>query len=79
MKKNSMNEDFQGTMQYLITKDDKAKSIAFNSKSIIDYVEKVVKEKNIKIKSLMIEPGRSIIASPGYTLYSVGNHNRTAF
>ena len=59
------------------TKDDKAKSIAFNSKSIIDYVEKVIEEKNIKIKSLMIEPGRSIIASPGYTLYSVGNQKKT--
>ena len=44
MKKNSMNEDFQGTMQYLITKDDKAKDIVMVSSYYHEALENLVKK-----------------------------------
>ena len=59
------------------TKEDNALSSVEVSKQIINYVEKKLEEKNIEIKSLMIEPGRSVVAESGYTLYTVGNQKIT--
>lgn len=59
------------------TKDDNALSADIVSKNLIKYVEEQVEKRNIKIKSLMIEPGRSIVADSGYTLYTVGSQKVT--
>ena len=47
------------------------------SKTLIDTVEKELKKQNVKIKKLAIEPGRSIVAEAGYTLYTVGFTKKT--
>lgn len=40
-------------------------------------IENVLEENNIKIKNIMIEPGRSIVADPGFTLYTCGTTKET--
>ncbi len=40
---------------------------------VVKHVEEALAKANITIKELIIEPGRSIVAESGYTLYTVGN------
>lgn len=47
------------------------------SKLIIKRCEEALEKNNVKIKKLIIEPGRSIVAESGYTLYRVGNIKKT--
>ena len=47
------------------------------SKTLIKTVEDELKKQNIKISKLSIEPGRSIVAEAGYTLYTVGYTKKT--
>ncbi len=47
------------------------------SKVLIDTCEKALKTNNVKINKLCIEPGRSIVAEAGYTLYTVGFTKKT--
>lgn len=57
------------------TDDDPAFSVkeyALYVQNIIDELNKAVSEKNIHKPFLVLEPGRSIVAEAGITLYSVG-------
>lgn len=58
---------------------DQDKPIPFDivSKTLISTAEKVLKENHIKIQKLCIEPGRSIVAEAGYTLYTIGYMKKT--
>lgn len=47
------------------------------SKTLINLCEEKIKEKNMTIKKLCIEPGRSIVAEAGYTLYTIGYIKKT--
>ena len=54
------------------TNDDKPIPFDVVSKTLIKTVEDEINRQNIKIKKLAIEPGRSIVAEAGYTLYTIG-------
>lgn len=58
---------------------DEDKPIPFDivSKTLISTCEKALKENNVKIEKLCIEPGRSIVAEAGYTLYTIGYTKKT--
>lgn len=58
---------------------DEDKPIPFDivSKTLISTCEKALSQNNIKIKKLCIEPGRSIVAEAGYTLYTIGYTKKT--
>ena len=47
------------------------------SKALIDSCEKALSDNNVSIKKLCIEPGRSIVAEAGYTLYTIGFTKKT--
>ena len=47
------------------------------SKNLIETCEKALKNNNVKIKKLCIEPGRSIVGEAGYTLYTIGFMKKT--
>jgi len=47
------------------------------SKTLIDIAEEAILKKNVKLKKLCIEPGRSIVAEAGYTLYTIGYTKKT--
>ena len=47
------------------------------SKILIKTVEEELKTQNIEIAKLLIEPGRSIVAEAGYTLYTIGYKKKT--
>ena len=52
---------------------DNPKDISYYCAAILDRVDKVCKELSIKKPILTIEPGRSIVANAGTTLYKVGS------
>lgn len=54
------------------TSDDKVLEIKDVASGLIKYTEAKLKELDLKIKTLMIEPGRSIVCEAGTTLYKVG-------
>ena len=58
---------------------DEDQPIPFNlvSKNLIETCENALKNNNVKIKKLCIEPGRSIVAEAGYTLYTIGFMKKT--
>lgn len=47
------------------------------AKHLISTTERHLKEKGLKLKKLCIEPGRSIVATSGSTLYTIGNIKQT--
>ena len=58
---------------------DEDKPIPFDvvSKTLINTCEEEINKANIKIEKLCIEPGRSIVAEAGYTLYTIGYIKKT--
>lgn len=46
-------------------------------KEMIEKLEKTLEKEELKIEKVSIEPGRSIVANPGSTLYSVGGEKIT--
>lgn len=46
-------------------------------KKLVNCLEKNISEKNLNIKNVTIEPGRSIVAQAGSTLYTVGGIKNT--
>ena len=58
---------------------DEDKPIPFDivSKTLIEVAEEALRKTNIKIEKLCIEPGRSIVAEAGYTLYTIGFMKKT--
>lgn len=65
--------DLGGGIGVYYTKNDKPKSIREFCEAIISRAEKTCKNIGIKIPTLVIEPGRSIVANAGSTLYTVGS------
>lgn len=59
------------------TKEDSKIPFDVVSKTLIETCEKTLKENNVKIQKLCIEPGRSIVGEAGYTLYTVGYIKKT--
>ena len=55
------------------TKDDPHIDIAENIKGVGEHIVKKAEELNIKIPMIAMEPGRSIVADAGMTLYKVGS------
>jgi len=59
------------------TQNDKPQALEVTLKQLVTYVEEKLEEKNLKIKELVIEPGRSLVAKAGTTLYTVGYQKET--
>ena len=59
------------------TKDDNPIPASLISKQLIETTNKILKQRKVRIKKLCIEPGRSIVAEAGVTLYTVGNIKQT--
>lgn len=59
------------------TNDDKPIPFDVVSKTLIKTCEEALTKNNIKIEKLCIEPGRSIVAEAGYTLYTIGFMKKT--
>jgi diaminopimelate decarboxylase len=59
------------------TNKDKPIGIKETCTLIINYIENILKEQNLSINELLIEPGRSIVGEAGYSLYTIGNEKIT--
>lgn len=55
------------------TQEDEMMEYDYNIKSVSEVVKSVCSEKGIKLPKIIIEPGRSIVAPTGITLYRVGS------
>lgn len=51
---------------------DTAIDIESFMKSMIEHIEKTLEKEKVKIRKISIEPGRSIVANAGSTLYTIG-------
>lgn len=56
---------------------DKPLDIGLHLKNLIINIERLVDEKGLGLEKILIEPGRSIVANAGTTLYTVGGVKRT--
>lgn len=65
--------DLGGGFGIYYSKGDKPKAIEDYCNVILERVHEVCKELNLKKPVLIIEPGRSIVANAGTTLYTVGS------
>lgn len=65
--------DLGGGVGVYYTESDEPKTIKEFCSSIIEKVEDVCKGINIDVPILIIEPGRSIVANGGSTIYTVGS------
>ncbi len=68
--------DLGGGYGVRYTEKDPVLNIEDNIKQVAEYVKKLCKELNIKEPAISMEPGRSIVADAGITLYKVGNVKR---
>ena len=59
------------------TEKDTAIDIEQFMRSMIEHLEKSIEAEKLKIKKVSIEPGRSIVANAGSTLYTVGGTKTT--
>jgi len=58
------------------TEDDTPIDLEEISKMVIKKLEETLKSKDLTIEKVSIEPGRSIIANAGSTLYTIGGHKK---
>ena len=65
--------DFGGGIGVYYTENDKPRSIREFCEKIIEKCEKKCKELEINMPTLILEPGRSLVANAGSTLYSIGS------
>ena len=65
--------DLGGGIGVYYTEEDKPKTISEFCESIINKADEVCEELNIKRPTLLIEPGRSLVANAGSTIYTVGS------
>lgn len=59
------------------TDEDRPIPIETACKEVVAACENEIKKRNLHIKKLMIEPGRSLVAEAGYTLYRAGYGKET--
>ena len=55
------------------TEDDEHIDVVGNIKAIAEQIDRICRERNIIKPKIMFEPGRSIVAAAGLTLYTVGS------
>lgn len=55
------------------TKEDEPTEYDYHIKSVTEVVKSICSQKGIKLPKIVMEPGRSIVASAGITLYRVGS------
>ena len=65
--------DLGGGIGVYYTEEDKPKTISEFFEAIINTADEVCEELNIKRPTLLIEPGRSLVANAGSTIYTVGS------
>ena len=65
--------DLGGVIGVYYTEEDKPKTISEFCEAIINKADEVCEELNIKRPTLLIEPGRSLVANAGSTIYTVGS------
>lgn len=65
--------DFGGGIGVYYTKEDKPRSIQEFCEKIINKCNEKCKQLNINMPTLILEPGRSLVANAGSTLYSIGS------
>ena len=65
--------DLGGGIGVYYTKGDKPKTITEFCEAIINKADEVCEELNIKMPKLLIEPGRSLVANAGSTIYTIGS------
>ncbi|MGL4392243.1 MAG: diaminopimelate decarboxylase [Fusobacteriaceae bacterium] len=59
------------------TADDEDMNFQKFLRGMIAHIEKVLEEENFSIKNISVEPGRSLVANAGSTLYTVGGTKKT--
>jgi len=59
------------------TKGDKPIDLPTTLQEMIKSLEEVLESQDVNIKNVMIEPGRSVVANAGLTLYSIGGVKET--
>lgn len=65
--------DLGGGIGVYYTEEDKPKTISEFCEAIINKTEEVCRKLNINRPILLIEPGRSLVANAGSTIYTVGS------
>ena len=65
--------DLGGGIGVYYTEEDKPKTISEFCEAIINKADEVCEELNTKRPTLLIEPGRSLVANAGSTIYTVGS------
>lgn len=65
--------DFGGGIGVYYTESDKPRTIKEFCETIIKECNQKCKQLNIKVPTLILEPGRSLVANAGSTLYTIGS------
>ena len=65
--------DLGGGIGVYYTKEDKPRTISAFCEAIINKANEVCEKIDIKVPTLLIEPGRSLVANAGSTIYTVGS------
>lgn len=68
--------DLGGGYGVRYTESDETINIPENINSVAEFIKFKVSELNIKMPKILLEPGRSIVADAGMTLYTVGTVKR---
>lgn len=74
---NSLTLNIGGGFGVRYTQDDEPMKINELCHKLISHTEELILKENVVLKKLVIEPGRSIVAEAGYTLYEIGNIKKT--
>ncbi|HER24605.1 MAG TPA: diaminopimelate decarboxylase [Candidatus Atribacteria bacterium] len=69
----TLNLNLGGGLGVKYLESDQPPSVENFVNLIIDNVENGIRENNLVMPKILIEPGRSIVAEAGITLYSIGN------
>lgn len=69
--------DLGGGFGVHYTDKDKPISIADMTRTLVEKLEQAISETGVKLNEVWIEPGRSIVAEAGATLYTVGHTKET--
>ncbi|SJZ68951.1 diaminopimelate decarboxylase [Pilibacter termitis] len=73
----SLTLNLGGGFGVTYTEADKPIPIAENMKAFIEKTEEILEKENVMIRELIIEPGRSVVAEAGITLYTIGYQKKT--
>ncbi|MEA2087074.1 MAG: diaminopimelate decarboxylase [Candidatus Caldatribacteriota bacterium] len=69
----TLNLNLGGGLGVKYLESDSPPSIEYFVNLIVDNVENEVRKNNLMMPKILIEPGRSIVAEAGITLYTIGN------